>query len=1157
MSLKKIPILLPLILFSFFKPTGTEFIITGNSNSNRNYPLNIDSLNTSIKKGGWNSHHLEDYYFYLVNSKSDLKDELKKLSELPGDSEKSFLMSIILKREQKYEEMFNTLFSFFSKQQYYLPYYDELVFAASATEKVLLLVDSIKLSGLNSKNKNYLLGLVHAATGESQKASAYFKAALEKDSTNKNILYQLSYAYRNLGNYDNSGKLLKKAYSFSAINPQFKTKILLAEGSLFFLSGDYNTAARIYKKGLSLSRQNNDLQNEAKSYINLGIIEDINGDYENSHNYFNKAVAIASSIDDFENLAIAYSELGVSYTFINNLIEAKKNYIKSKEIFERLRNRQRLSLLVNNIGKIFISLFDYKSALGYFEKGIEYAGDSKRAKAMNLTGIADVYANLSNYTKALRYYREARKLSSEIKEVSLSTEINSGLGALNFNLGRYNNAIKYFSSAKRFAERTGDPYYQADLNYKIASSWYELDSLETAEDYFNKALNLSQENSIPYYESLVLIDFAELLRQKKDYKKAIEYLGLGEKLAQEYAFEYLNGRAKVVEGEIADEQNKFGYAEKLFKEALGISQQLNEFGLQTETYYLLAKMFDRKGFGEAAESYYKSAINLIEDISRPLFEEKDLQISYFSTQREIYDSFAEHYLDQNKFKEAFELIDKSRSRNTVQNLNNIKLESLIKDQSRLNKIYEYEWIIHSGIYNDDETDSVKRDYAALKKMLLSKQPLLQRYLNFEEPVALSDIQANLKDDENLLSFYSTENKTYIFLITNNSFQHFEINEGREKVLTYTGNISPYFTTDNTISGTFYNQDLFSFNAEAAYDFYETFLKKVLNEIPEGERIIVSPSSELITLPFDFLVSSYTKEESAYNYRSKDYLIYHFNFSYSPSASILLHQKKNNFRNNDKVLIMGNPVIGNKKMEYADRRGLLEESGGLPRNVGLFPLEYSGEEIAQINNLLDADEVLTSNEATETGFKENSEFSKIIHLSTHSFLFNKQPVIFFSNNDDEENDGFLEAGEIVQLKLNSDLVVLSSCKSGLGTIDASEGIIGMTKAFFEAGVKSVVVSLWEVNDKYTSKFMTSFYKKLSEGYDKDEAMREAKIEFIKKYSPNPYFWSAFILTGNTDKIEIKKGTDLYLLLAGISLIIAFVLVLYILKKTSYLKRAGTN
>src|SRR3972149_5536006 len=109
-------------------------------------------------------------------------------------------------------------------------------------------------------------------------------------------------------------------------------------------------------------------------------------------------------------------------------------------------------------------------------------------------------------------------------------------------------------------------------------------------------------------------------------------------------------------------------------------------------------------------------------------------------------------------------------------------------------------------------------------------------------------------------------------------------------------------------------------------------------------------------------------------------------------------------------------------------------------------------------------------------KQQKQGLKRIRSFQKLFIF--PHIRFYSNNDDEENDGFLEAGEIVQLKLNSDLVVLSSCKSGLGTIDASEGIIGMTKAFFEAGVKSMVVSLWEVNDKYTSKFMTSFYKKLS-------------------------------------------------------------------------------
>ena len=1138
MLLKKIPILLIVLFFSFFKPIETKQTI--NSDPNQALKINIDLTG-----------NLTILHFYLINSKSDLKEDQQKISELKDKFKRSFLQSLILKRQQKYDEMFNALFSVYSEQQNYLPYFDELVFSATAVSKLSLLEDSVGFLDGNIKNKNYLLGLIRSAKGENQKALDNFQKALQKDSTNKDILYQLSYAYRNTGDYANAEKILKKASQLFQDNIWYNTKVLLADGSLYFLSGDYSNAAKIYKKGLELSKNNSDLQNEAKAYINLGIIEDIYGNYEKSHEYFSRAISTSSSINDFENLAIAYSELGVSYTFINNLIEAKKNYIKSQEIFEKLGNRHRLSLLLNNLGKIFMSLFDYKSALEYFEKGILYAGDNKRARVLGLTGIADVYANLSNYTKALQYYKEAQQLSSEIKEISLSTDIDYGLGVLNFNLDRYGSAIRYFSSASKFAEESRDPYSQADLNHKIALSWYELDSVDLAENYFQKALELSQENSLRYYESLVLTDFAFLLKDKKDYKKALKYLERGEKIAGESGFEYLLARGNVVAGEIASEQNKFKNAEELFKKAAEISKRLNEFNLLTESYYLLAKMFDEKGFNEAAESYYKSATNLIEDVSRPLFEKNDIQISYFSSKREVYNSFAEHYLNRNKFKEAFELIDKSRSRNTVQNLNNIKLHSLIKNQSKLDKIYEYEWIIHSGIYDDAETASVKRKYRELKETLISEQPALKRYLNFDSFVTLPVLQKSLKDNENFLSFYSTENKTYIFLITNNEFRHFEINAGKKEIANFLQKISPYFTTDDFAS-TYYNQDLFSFNAEASYNFYETFLKKVLSEIPEGVKIIVSPSSELITLPFDFLVSSYKNEESAYDYTNKDYLINHYNFSYIPSAAVLLHQKKNDFHNSNKILLMGNPVIDNKEQVFAERRELLEESTGLPRNIALLPLKYSEEEVESISELVNNDKVLISDEATETGFKENSELAKVIHLSTHSYLFNKQPVIFFSNSNDKKNDGYLEAGEIVQLKLNSDLVVLSSCKSGLGTIDASEGIIGMTKAFFEAGVKSVVVSLWEVNDKYTSKFMTLFYDKLGEGYDKDEAMRQAKIDFIKNYSPNPYFWSAFILAGNTDKIEIRKTVDIYPFVAGISLIMVFATILLVLKRKSLMR-----
>jgi CHAT domain-containing protein len=140
----------------------------------------------------------------------------------------------------------------------------------------------------------------------------------------------------------------------------------------------------------------------------------------------------------------------------------------------------------------------------------------------------------------------------------------------------------------------------------------------------------------------------------------------------------------------------------------------------------------------------------------------------------------------------------------------------------------------------------------------------------------------------------------------------------------------------------------------------------------------------------------------------------------------------------------------------------------------------------------------------------------------------------------KDDGFLELGEIVQLNLNSELVVLSSCRSGLGKIDEAEGIIGMQKAFFEAGSKSVLVALWDVSDKYTSYFMKYFYEHLAEGKTKSEALQQAKLDFIKNYSANPYYWSAFVLSGNPSTIKMQKALSFTLFhILGILLLISFV------------------
>jgi CHAT domain-containing protein len=1147
MIIQKVTILFIALFISFLKPAEVDS--SSSRTFNTSYSNSPDSLKSEIRKNGWTPQVLSSFQYYLINSNLSPEKDLENLKDINNNYKKTFLVSLLLKKQNNFIAMYDSLYSCLNTIPHYIPYYNELVFAANSTGQLLPLETKIEaINNFPNREKNYLLGLIHNNRADYDNARVLFEKSLKQDSTNKFILYQLSYAYRGLGNYRKALSLAHQSKSYANGDTNFLVKVSLAEGALYFLSGEYDSADKIYKDTYQLSLKNNLREGEGLSLVALGIMDDIQGFIEQARDKYNEALEISNTILNIELQAYALSELGVSFSYTNELIEAKANYLKSYDLYKKTRNKLRLSLLSDNIGKIYMSIFNYESAIKYYQEGIDFAGENKRAIILNLTGLGDAYSNLANYSEALKYYSRARKLSREMNEIELNINVNTGLGALNFNLDKPNNALNYYRQAEFECSKINNPFLTADIYEKLGVIYSSLDSLNTSEKYFTKAQDIAVKNNAAYTEVLAGIDLAEILVKKKNYVKAFIVLNEASKKSLSHGFTYLQARAEILKGNIFEKKNDFDRAKSAYNNALNTTKNLNEKNLLVETYYDLAKLFDSKNLNEAAESYYLSAIKIIEDVSRPLFSQNDVQISYFSENKNIYDSFAEHYLKQKKYEQAFELINKSHSRNMIQNLNNLKLQSMIEDSTVLSTLYDYDWIIHSGIYDSTKTEIAINKLSRLKASLIDKNPRLAPYLNMEKWPSLNEIQNSLTDDENLISYYSTTNKTYAFLITRTSFKPFDFDLSKNQLDDLINNISPYFERSNVNTDAFYNQDLFSFNAEASYQLYKMIVEPVVKNIPEDKRIIISPSIELVSFPFEFLVTDYKNSESPYDYRNKNYLISKYDISYTPSATAFLKQQNSDLKNNGKVLLVGDPAINTGTQEFAERRGMLDDTPGIPRNLAFLPLKYSGEEVNSIGEIINANTILLNNNATETNFKQNAELSRIIHLSTHSFLYNKQPLIFFSNSYDTENDGFLEASEIVQLKLNSDLVVLSSCNSGLGNIDESEGILGFTKAFFEAGTKSIIVSLWDVNDKYTAKLMTLFYDKLSSGYDKSKALRLAKMEFIKKYSPNPYYWSAFVLLGNISPVELKQNRDMSLSIIILILIIsAALLVVFIIKR----------
>jgi CHAT domain-containing protein len=206
------------------------------------------------------------------------------------------------------------------------------------------------------------------------------------------------------------------------------------------------------------------------------------------------------------------------------------------------------------------------------------------------------------------------------------------------------------------------------------------------------------------------------------------------------------------------------------------------------------------------------------------------------------------------------------------------------------------------------------------------------------------------------------------------------------------------------------------------------------------------------------------------------------------------------------------------------RGIADLSG-----IGLHDLPQTREEVREIGKVVGADAVLPlGKDATETAFKRQPlDQFRILHLAVHGFADTQYPersALVLGADPKSGDDGLLQVREIIRLRLNAELTTLSACDSGVGKLQGQEGVSNLVEAFLVAGSKSVVASLWNVDDASTSALMEDFYKRLAQGEPTSSALRNAKLDLLARFGDqeSPYYWAAFISVGETfAPIQIKR------------------------------------
>jgi CHAT domain-containing protein len=240
-----------------------------------------------------------------------------------------------------------------------------------------------------------------------------------------------------------------------------------------------------------------------------------------------------------------------------------------------------------------------------------------------------------------------------------------------------------------------------------------------------------------------------------------------------------------------------------------------------------------------------------------------------------------------------------------------------------------------------------------------------------------------------------------------------------------------------------------------------------------------------------------------------FLIEHAAVSYAPSLTamrdILRRPRRDDARG---VLAMG-------KADFA----ALRAQTGLARPSELTPLPDAERQVRLVQALYGSSATAyVGAEASEERFKREAASYAVLHLATHGILDEASPlyshVVLTPGRGAGADDGLLEAWEILRLRLDAEVVILSACDTARGRIAPGEGVIGMTWALFAAGARAMVVSQWQVEAASTTRLMTAFHRGLAAGrLAKVDALRAASLELLRSpEQAHPFYWAGFVLVG---------------------------------------------
>lgn len=853
-----------------------------------------------------------------------------------------------------------------------------------------------------------------------------------------------------------------------------------------------------------------------------GIEALIGGDMPGAIESLDRARAGFLELDKPEVAAATEVSKVIALAMLGLYDEAIASALRAREVFLDYRNLLAAGKIEHNIGNLYFRRDQYREAEEFHTSARErfIAVNNEKQLATINNCLANTHAVLHKFTSAAALYEEAAQQAAHAGVPVTQAEIEGNIGNFALLRGRYDEALDYLERSRRRYEVLGMPHQSALAEREIADAYLELNLVPEATEIYarvtdtfatlglradearafasrgraefllgdndkalaslKRARELYDAEGNKVGEALVLVSQAQLHHAQDDDQSARVLAVQAEKDLSEFGGWHQILLARWLLGEIERNLGHTETAEQLFATAIQDSIREAQPQITERCYTGLGLIALTKGDTETAEQNLRKAIAVTEELRAPLPGE-EFKTAFFANKLVPYQELLRICLSNGgaRVSEALTLVESARSRALVDSLGGEQepvteardsFESQLFDQieslrEELNYLYK-------------EMNQRQRDVQSEVRERESRVLEITRQLHHRhsasslqnQPFDVDLLRDQLRDDDALLEYTTLDDELLAFVVTRD-----EIHVARQ--------LGSVTEIDQRLQALRFQIDTLRFGAQSVRRHLPSLTEKIkshLNLLHEqligpfegalqDRNLIIVPHGSLHYLPFHAL------------HDGDKYLIERCEISYAPSAAILQHCLRRGEHRSQSALLLG----------VSDEQ--------TPR---------IHDEIKSISGIFGTTTAFVDEAATTAALKLHSTAADVVHLACHGQFRSDNPLFSALLLA----DGWFTVRDAYGLRLNNALVTLSACETGANVIAPGDELIGLARGFFSAGARSVLLSLWMVDDEATNQMMVDFYREMKAGSSLSTSLRAAQLRMLKEM-PHPFFWSPFVLVGH--------------------------------------------